>query len=134
MAKAKIVKLISFSLPNKVGQLAAVSELIAGAKASIQAFSASDSGANAGFTIAVKNAAKARKALATLSVEIKEQAALCVEMPNKPGRLQKVAKKLAEAGINIHSSWATAFTGKTASCILMTSDDKKALAALTKKK
>ena len=134
MAKAKIVRLISFSLPNKVGQLAAVSELIAGVKVSIQAFSASDSGANAGFTIAVKNAAKAKKALASLGVALTEQEALYVEMPNKAGRLQKVANKLAEAGINITSSWATAFTGKTASCILMTSDDKKALAALNRKK
>ena len=134
MAKAKIVKLISFTLPNKVGQLASVGELLSGAKLSIVALRASDSGANAGFTIAVKNAAKAAKALAPLGVEIKEQEALCVEMPNKPGRLERAAKKLAEAGINIHSSWATAFTGKTASCILMTSDDKKALAALNKKK
>ena len=134
MAKTRIVKLIHLTLPNKVGQLAAASELIAGVKASILAFNASDSGANAGFTIAVKNTAKAAKALAALSVEIKEQEALCVEMPNKPGRLQKVAKKLADAGINIHSSWATAFTGKTASCILMTADVKKALAALNKEK
>ena len=134
MAKAKIVKLISFTLPNKVGQLAAAAELLGAAKTSVQAFSASDAGSNASFAIAVKNVAKARKTLAPLGVEIKEQDALCIEMPNKPGRLQKVTKKLAEAGINIHSSWATAFSGKTASCILMTSDDKKALSALAGKK
>ena len=134
MAKAKIVKLISFNLPNKMGQLAAVSELIAGAKASINAFRASDAGPNAEFTIAVKNVAKAKKALAPLGATIKEEDAICVEMPNKAGRLFKAAKRLAEAGINITSSWATAFTGKTASCILMTADVKKALAALNKEK
>jgi hypothetical protein len=134
MAKAKIVKLISFTLPNKVGQLAAAAELLGAAKTSVQAFSASDAGSNASFIIAVKNAAKASKTLAPLGVEIMELDALCVEMPNKPGRLQKVTRKLAEAGINIHSSWATAFSGKTASCILMTSDDKKALSALAGKK
>ena len=134
MAKAKTIKLLSFTLPNKVGQLAAVSELIAGAKAGIQAIHAAEAGANAGFTLAVKNTAKATKALAPLGVEIKEIEAICVEMPNKPGRLLKVSKKLAEAGISIHSSWATAFGGKTASCVLLTSDDKKALAALKGKK
>jgi hypothetical protein len=134
MAKAKMVKLISFTLPSKVGQLSAAADLLAAAKTGMQAFSAMDAGANASFLVAVKNAAKAKKTLAPLGVEIKEQDALCVEMPNKTGRLQKVAKKLAEAGINIHSSWATAFTGKTASCILMTSDDRKALGALTEKK
>jgi hypothetical protein len=82
--------------------------------------------------MAVKNPAKAKKALTPLGVEMKESDALCVEMPNKSGRLHKVAKKLAEAGVNIHSSWGTAFTGKTASCVLITSDDKKAVAALKK--
>ncbi|MGA2642901.1 MAG: hypothetical protein ABSG21_18575 [Spirochaetia bacterium] len=132
MAKVKTLKLLSFTLPNKVGQLAAVTELLGGAGVSITGLRAADAGSNAEFLLAVKNPAKARKVLAPLSVDIKEADALCVEMPNKPGRLQKVAKKLAEAGVNIQSSWATAFTGKTASCVLMTSDDKKAIAALEK--
>ena len=134
MAKATKVKLLSFTLPNKVGQLAAVTELISGAKLDIKGFHAVDAGASAEFSIAVKNTAKATKALAPLGVQTKEEDALCVEMPNKPGRLQKVARKLADAGVNIRSSWGTAYTGKTASCVLVTSDDKKAIAALEKKK
>ena len=133
MSKAKPVKLLSFTLPNKVGQLAAATTLLSTADTNLQAFSATDTGAQASFTLAVKNPAKARKTLAPLGVEIKDQDALCIEMPNKAGRLQKVAKKLADAGVNITSSWGTAYTGKTASCILVTSDDKKALAALAKK-
>ena len=133
MAKAKKVKLISLTLPNKVGQLAAVTELIAGAKLDIKGFHAIDAGANAEFSIAVKNTAKAIKALAPLGVPAKEEDALSVTVPNKPGRLQKVARKLADAGVNIRSSWATAYAGKTATCIMMTADDKKALAALEKK-
>ena len=82
MAKAKKVKLISFTLPNKVGQLAAVTELIAGAKLDIKGFHAVDAGANAEFSLAVKNTAKAIKALAPLGVQTKEEDALCVEMPN----------------------------------------------------
>jgi len=133
MAKAKKVKLITFTLPNKVGQLAAVTELLAGAKLDIKGFHALDSGTNAEFSLAVKNTAKAAKALVPLGVQTKEEDALCVEVPNKPGRLQKVARKLADAGVNIRSSWATAYTGKTASCVMITSDDKKAIAALGKK-
>jgi hypothetical protein len=56
--------------------------------------------------------------------------ALCIEMPNRAGRLQKVAKKLADAGVDIRWVWATAFTGKRASCLMSTSDDRKAIAAL----
>ena len=132
MAKVRIVKLLSFTLPNKVGQLAAVSELLGQAGVSITAIRAADAGSHAEFLLAMKNPAKARKALAPLAVEMKEADALCVEMPNKAGRLQKVAKKLAEAGVNIQSTWGTAFTAKTACCVLVTSDDKKAMAALKK--
>ena len=49
MAKAKKVTLISFTLPNKVGQLAAVTELIAGAKLDVQGFQAVEAGASAEF-------------------------------------------------------------------------------------
>lgn len=132
MAKVKIVKLLSFTLPNKVGQLAAVTELLGEAGVSISALRAADAGSHAEFLLAVKKPAKAKKALAPLGVELKEEDALCIEMQNKAGRLQKVAKKLAEAGVNIQSSWGTAFTGKTVSCVLITSDDKKAIAALKK--
>jgi len=132
MAKAKKVKLISFALPNKVGQLATVAELVAGAKLDIKGFQAVEAGESAEFKLAVKNTAKAAKALGPLGVQTKEEDALCVQMVNKQGRLQRVARKLADAGVNIRSSWATAFTGKTATCILLTSDDKKAIATLSK--
>ncbi|MGO9409689.1 MAG: hypothetical protein ACLQCB_02935 [Spirochaetia bacterium] len=132
MAKAKKVTLISFTLPNKVGQLAAVTELIAGAKLDVQGFQAVEAGASAEFRLAVKNTAKAVKALGPLGVQTKEESALRVQMVNKRGRLQRVARKLADAGVNVRSSWATAFAGKTATCIFLTSDDAKAIAALAK--
>ncbi len=132
MAKVTIVKLLSFTLPNKVGQFAAVTTLLGEADVNVAAFRATEAGSNAEVVVAVKNPAKGKKALAPLGVELKESDALCIEMPNKAGRLQKVAKKLADAGVNVQSSWATAFTGKTASCIIVTSDDKKAAAALKK--
>jgi hypothetical protein len=132
MAKVKSVKLLSFTLPNKVGQLAAVTELLGGADVNIMAMRAVGAGSNAEFDLAVKNTAKAKKALAPLGVEMKETDALSIEVPNKAGRFHKVAKKLADAGVNIQSSWGTAFTGKTAISILTTADDKKAIAALKK--
>ncbi|HET6450147.1 MAG TPA: hypothetical protein VFI08_02510 [Spirochaetia bacterium] len=132
MAKAKTVTLLSFTLPNKIGQLASVAELLAAAEVNILALRAAEVGANAECTLGVKNAKKALKALMPLSVEVKQTEALCIELPNKAGRLQKVAGKLAAAGVNVQSAWSTAFTGKTASCILQTADDKKALATLKK--
>ena len=132
MAKVKSVTLLSFTLPNKIGQLAAVAKLLGAAGISVLALRAAEAGTNGDCTLAVKNPGKALKALAPLSVEIRQAEALCIEVPNKPGRLQKVTQKLAAAGVNIQSAWGTAFTGKTASCIFVTADDKKAVAALKK--
>jgi hypothetical protein len=132
MAKATMIKLLSFSIPNKVGQLAAVTTLLGDAGVNLGAIRAAEAGSNAEVVLAVKNPAKAKKALAPLGVDAKESDALCIEMPNKAGRLQKVMKKLADAGVNIQSSWGTAFTGKTASCVVVASDNAKALAALKK--
>ena len=133
MAKVTIVKLLSFTVPNKVGLFASVTTLLGEAGVNVAAFRGAEAGgSNAEVVIAVRNPAKGKKALAPLGVEIKESDALCVLVPNKAGRLQKVAKKLADAGVNVQSTWATAFTGKTASCIIVTSDDKKAVAALKK--
>jgi hypothetical protein len=134
MAKVTAIKLLSFSVPNKVGQLAAVTALLGDAGVSMGAIRAAEAGSNAEIVLAVKNPAKAKKALAPLGVEAKESDALCIEMPNKAGRFQKVAKKLADAGVNIQSSWGTAFTGKTASAVIVPTDIAKALAALKKLK
>ncbi|MGA2761985.1 MAG: hypothetical protein ABSG17_01330 [Spirochaetia bacterium] len=134
MAKAKEWQLLSFALPNKTGQLAAVSDLIGAAGVNIEALLAVESGSQAEFRIIVARNAKAKKALAALGADVAETPVLCVDMPNKAGSLKKVALRLAEASININRAWATSFRGKTATLVLQTSDDKKALQALTKKK
>jgi len=48
-------------------------------------------------------------------------------MPNKAGELQKVAKRIADAGINIEYMYGTTSTGKTSTCIFKTADDKKVI-------
>jgi hypothetical protein len=58
-------------------------------------------------------------------VKVKEEDAVITEMPNKAGALQKVAKKIADAGININYLYGTAGTGKFSMCVLKTADDKK---------
>lgn len=132
MAKAKESQLLSFSLPNKAGQLAAVSDLIGAAGVNIEALLATEAGSQAEFRVLVARNAKAKKALAALGVDIAKAPVLCVDMPNKAGSLKKVAKRLAEASVNVNRAWATSFRGKTATLVLQTSDDKKALQALTK--
>ena len=132
MAKAKKVKLLSALLPDRVGLLADVSELIAKAKVNINAICAYQSGEKAEFLIVTESASKTKKAIAGLGVEVKEEDAVCVEMPNKAGELAKAARRIADAAVNITYSWASTFTGKTSAWILKTSDNTKAVKAINR--
>jgi hypothetical protein len=75
---------------------------------------------------------KAKKALAPLGVVTEERDVVEVEVPDKPGELQKIAKKIAEAGIDIEYMYATASSGKAETCIFMTSDNSKAMKVINK--
>ena len=132
MAKARKVKEISFTMPNRVGLLSEVTTAVAGAKVNITGICAYPMENNAYFMLTVDSNAKAKKALASLGVAIEEKDMVEVEMANKPGELQKVAKKIADAGIDIDYMYATAGKGKTPTCIFKTSDDQKVIKIINK--
>jgi len=132
MGKAKKVKGIRFTLPNKVGLLSEITTAVSAAKVNITAICAYAKEDQASFTLITDGGAKAKKALTALGVEIEEKDVIEVEMPNKPGELQKVAKKIAEAGIDIDYMFGTAKVGKTATCIFKTADDPKAIKVINK--
>lgn len=132
MAKAKKAKQISFTMPDRAGLLAKVTATIAGAKVNITAICAYGMDKKAYFILNTSSNAKAKKALSRLGAKIDEDDVVAVEMSNRAGVLQKVAKRIGDAGINIYYMYGTAATGKTATCILKTSDDAKAIKVINK--
>lgn len=132
MAKAKRVKQLSFTLSTRAGLLSDVTSAIAKAKVNITAICAYEMAKNAYFMLTADSAARARKCLAFLKIGLEEEEVVVVEMPNKVGELQKVAKKIADAGINIDYMYGTAAAGKSSTCVFKTSDDKKAIRAINK--
>lgn len=132
MVKARKVKEISFTMANKVGLLSEVTTAIAGAKVNITALCAYAMENSAYFMLTTDSNAKAKKALAPLGVGIEEKDVVEVEVPNKPGELHKVAKRIADAEIDIQYMYATAGGGKTATCVFRTADDQKAIKVINK--
>ncbi len=132
MAKARKVKEISFNMSNKVGLLSEVTTAVAGAKVNITSICAYAFENDATFMLTTDSNAKAKKALTPLGVTIEEKDVVAVEVPNKPGELQKVAKKIADGGIDIEYMYATAGKGKTATCVFKTADDSKAVRVINK--
>jgi hypothetical protein len=132
MAKAKKAKQLSFVMPNKVGLLAAISAAVADANVNITAICAYGMGKKAYVMLLTENNTKAKKALGSLKVKVEEEDVISVEMPHKVGELQKVAKRIADAGIDIIYMYGTAGAGKFSTCVLKTENDNKAIKAVNK--
>jgi len=132
VAKARRVKEISFTVPNKVGLLSEVTTAIAGIKVSITAICAYGMGNAAYFMLTTNSNARAKKALSPLGIMIEEKDVVEVEVPDKQGELQKIAKKIADAGIDIEYMYATASSGKKENCIFMTADNRRAIKVINK--
>lgn len=132
MARALKTKQLSFTMPDKAGLLLEVTSALAGAKVSISAICAYGMDNKAYFMLTTDSNAKARKALAKLAGRIDEEDVISIEMPDRLGELQKAAKKIADAGINIIYMYGTTGAGRYSTCIFKTSDDKKAIKAINK--
>ncbi len=132
MAKARKVTEIRLSMPNRVGLLSEITTAVAKAKVNINAICAYALENNAFFNLITSSNAKAKKALAPLGFGIEEKDVIQVEVPNKPGELQKAAKKIADAGIDIDFMYATTAGGK-ATCVFKTADDQTAIKVVNKK-
>lgn len=133
MAKARKARQISFTMPDKAGLLSRITTVIADAKVNITAICAYGMEKTAYFMMTTSSNAKAKKALSKLGVKSKEDDVVAVEMPHRVGELQKAAKRIAEARVNIIYMYGTASAGKASICIFKTSSDKKTIRAINKK-
>ena len=131
MAKAMKMKQLSFSLPNKIGLLSELTSFITAAKINIQAICAYGMGEEGYFMIITDDNAKAKKVISHMGAEVKTEEVVAVEVPNKMGQLQQVAKKISDAGIDISYVYGSPVKSRM-TLILKTADDKKALKALSK--
>jgi hypothetical protein len=131
MAIAKRAQQISFTLPNKVGLLAEVTIFIAAAKINIEAICAYEMEDEGCFMLITNNTAKTKKILLNMGAEVETDDVIMVEMPNKPGQIHRVAKKISDADIDVHYVYGSPARGKM-TIIFKTADDKKAIRLLNK--
>jgi hypothetical protein len=132
MAKAKILKQLNFAMKDRPGLLEEITSATIGAGVNLLSICAYGMEGKAFFMLTTNSNVKAKRALAKIGAKAKEEAVIAVEMPNRAGALQNIAKKIADANININYVYGTAATGKTAICIFSTSDDKKVLKVINK--
>ncbi len=133
MGKAKKVRQLQFMMPDKAGLLSEITAALSSAKVNITNICAYGMQGEATFMLTADSLAKAKKALKPLGVEVKEFEVVAVEMQNKTGELQKVAKRISDGGVNILYMYASAASSRSATCIFATSDDALAIKLINKK-
>ena len=121
---------------DRVGLTAKVAAALAAENVNILAgtgYSASGPGQKAIFSLIVDDLAKAERALDRIGAEeIQDSSVIMVETENKVGALERIAKLISGAGIMIYYFYSTTSTGKMASCVIRTADDRKAIKILQK--
>lgn len=129
MAKASKVKEIVVTTPDKVGMLAEVTGIVAGAGVNILAICAYAMEGQAKFIMLTSDNAKAVNALKAKKMSIQELDAVSVSLNNKVGAAKELAEKLAKAGVDLNYCYGSTGNGSEALFVLSAKDTNKALAA-----
>lgn len=130
MSQAFKLNQLVFILPDQVGLLDKVTSALSAANVNIKAICAFGMEGKANFMLVTDDNAKTKEALSKIRVEAKEEAVTAVEILDKPGELQKVARKIAEAGINILYMYGTSAGAESAICIFRTLDTDQTIAVI----
>lgn len=114
---AKRVKEIKFSVNNKVGVLAKVTAVLKAARVNIIHATAWVEGPKGYFSLVTNNNAKAKKALSKIGIRASDGDVVILTLKNKVGALERAARKLAKANVNIMCLSAT--TGGSRTSVLI---------------
>ena len=124
---------LTIKVPNRVGQLAAISTALGDAGVNIATLAGSTLGGKGVVHIVVadKDAARARRALKKAKLRVAGDRKLIeVRLSDKPGTLARVANRLGKGRVNLDSAYMIA-TGKKSSTIAFgVKDARKAKKAL----
>ena len=127
----KVYKLeqLSFMLPDRIGLLSEVTAFITAASINIEAICAYGMGDDGHFMIITDNNSKAKKVITNMGAEVETEAVVAVEVPNKIGQLQQIARKISDANIDITFIYGSPVQEKM-TLICRTADEEKAMQAL----
>ena len=97
------LKQFEVCVQNRPGEVARVAEALAKNAVNIRGISTDLGSSKPMIRVITDDENSARKALKGAGLEFIEREVLVIALPDRPGELAKVTKKLARAGINIES-------------------------------
>ena len=120
---------IIFKAPTRVGLLADVTAALAEKNVNLLAIGAYDKGDLGEFLMITSNNRAAFEALGEIGGEMDLVPVVVVTVANEPGALASVARKIADAGLNISQIHATT-TDAGSAMVVLRSDDEAHVAEL----
>jgi hypothetical protein len=128
----QITKQLAIFLDNRPGMLARLADALAEAKINIFAITTSDTVDHSVIRLVVSDYRKALHVFEEHGTLVVEDDVLLVDGSNKPGALAQIARKLADAKVNIEYCYsATPPDVKKGLLVLRVSNPSKALKALS---
>ena len=102
------MKDLTVILEDRPGRLADLGEATGKAGINIEGLSATTGGGRAEVHLLVDDAGAAREALGSAGIEVEaESDVLVVDVEDRPGTMGEVARKVADAGVNIALAYST---------------------------
>ncbi|MFH1200341.1 MAG: ACT domain-containing protein [Candidatus Micrarchaeota archaeon] len=95
------MKEITLVARDRIGLLADISEALAAAGVNIESVSVETAARSAVVRLLVKDAAMARATLSGKGFKVAADDAILVKLPDRPGELARITRRLAQDGISI---------------------------------
>ena len=115
---------------DKPGELARVTDALAGAAVNIRAISSESRSDSSFLRIVTQDAQTAEKALTMAGLKYELADILDIELLDRPGELAKVARRLARAGVNVQSIYILGSRNGKTQIALVVDDIPRAKTAL----
>jgi len=113
-------------LTNKPGELARVTEAIAQKGINIEGFAGATAGGAGAVVLVTNDEAGTRRALGDAGCKSREVELVMASIDHVPGGLAAVARKLADAGVNIEAAMPTGMAGDKVTVSFATDNPAKA--------
>lgn len=107
---------------DKVGELARVTEALAGKAVNIRAIASEAGGAESFLRVVTEDVTTTKKALDHAGLKYEQSEILAVTLLDRPGELAKIARRLARAGVNVESIYILGFRNGETEIAMVVSD------------
>ncbi|MFH1285897.1 MAG: ACT domain-containing protein [Candidatus Micrarchaeota archaeon] len=126
------MKQLTIRMENKVGELARVCEVLGSAGVNLRSISAQGEGSEGVVRLITEDEKTAMNTLKKNGFNAIASDTVILSLTDKPGELAKATKRLASAGVNIHSVYLLGKEGGKADLVITADNLAAAMSALRK--